>query len=125
MHNKTQTLLVGKVYLSLYLYLFVFLHHGCHIIAHASAYVNCLFHFCGNLLAPVFYLAWQSHSSSLSQHVNHQITKQIICLCKISVQHLHVQSCYSCSNSCFPRSCMFHITATIQSYFTVHSLYIS
>ena len=36
-----------------------------------------LFHFCQTILAPLLYLAWHSHSSSLSQHANHQITVQI------------------------------------------------
>jgi hypothetical protein len=71
----------------------------------------CLFHFYQKPLAPLLYLAWQSHSSSLSQHTNHKITVQISCLCTICVPH--IQSSYSSSSSCYRERCTFYIYTVI------------
>jgi hypothetical protein len=73
-----------------------------------------LFHFYQKPLAPLLYLSWQSHSSSLSQHTNHQITVHISCLCTIRVPHF--QSSYSSSSSCYWERCTFHIFATKHSH---------
>jgi len=80
----------------------------------------CLFHFCQTLLAPLLYLAWLSHSNTLSQHVSHKRTVQIRCLCKIGVPN--VPSSYSSSSS-YRERCRFHIFGRIVILYGTRPIY--
>jgi hypothetical protein len=118
------TLLVANTHSLVCLHSFIIHHDGCKVTAHAVRYITLPVSFLSNTLSNTLVFSLKPHSSSLSQHVNHQITAQKIFLCTIRVPYfLYISSC----SSCFCRgSCTFYIFTTTHSQTVQHIvLYIS